>query len=118
MRKYQFKDRADAEEAYREADRARLRAEWLLTAWIQGKCKAIASVEDKAIGYVTLNHSALVYVLRTHDSIHCVTGLWDCDSEQIGNVIAGLLRYEDSHELGLAIDRARAAAWHSLLATA
>jgi hypothetical protein len=110
-RKYQFKGRAEAEQAYREADRARLRAEWLATAILGQTAKRVGLCKDGAttisVGYVALTHSVLVFALTDGESIHRIRGIWDADDEQICNVIAGLMRYEDTHEFGRLLDAAR-----------
>jgi hypothetical protein len=119
-RKYRFRDRATAEAAYTEADRNRLYAEWFATAVISGTTREVGSVKDGCAvvtaGYVTLRHSTLVYAITDDGPPHCIRGIWDAGGEDLPDVIAGLMRFDDSHDFGRLLDHARSEAWADLLA--
>lgn len=110
-RKYQFADRAEAEAEYRKADRRRLMAEWLLTAKLNGTAVDIGQAGGYVIGYVLLPHSAIVYSLKPGESVHCVSGVWDLDSQDLRDYIASLVRYSDTYEHGILLEKARTAAY-------
>lgn len=117
-RKYRFPDRATAEDAYVQADRQRLLTEWFATALLTGTTVRVGAMAIdgayQTVGYVALQHTALVYCVTHEGPPHCIRGIWDTDS--VGDVIAGLMRHDDTHDLGRLLDKARQEAWAALLA--
>lgn len=115
--KYQFKTRADAETAYKETDRQRLASEWFATAIMQGRLVEMGKFNEGyrivTVGYFITTHSAFVYATHNEDRIHCIRGIWDVD--HLADLIAALMRYEDSHEFGRLLDAARTAAWKAMI---
>jgi hypothetical protein len=101
MRKYQFKDRAEAEAEYRRVDRERLRAEWVFTGLLNKTLRQTGRIGTRRIGYLLLPHSTLIYSYHVRESIHCGIDTWDVDSEQLQNVITGLFRTVDNESYGL-----------------
>jgi hypothetical protein len=118
-RKYRFKSRADAEDAFNCCDRERLQAEWFASAIVMGTTTQVGVASDgcrnNTVGYFTTRHSAFVYVLseQTSYSPHCIRGIWDIDN--VGHIVGALLRSEDTHDFGRMIDQARTLATRRLL---
>lgn len=117
-RKYRFKSRAEAEEAYQVADRGKLLAEWFASALLKQSYTLVRTVTYNGaitdVGYYNTRSTSVVfatYVPQRPEDPHCIRGLWDSDSEQFRNVVAALMRDEETHDFGRALDEARAAAW-------
>jgi hypothetical protein len=90
-RKYQFRDRAEAEERYRETDRRRLAAEWFASGILLGRLTHTGRDETPTrhtqVGYFTTRCSAFVFAYyddlgRDSGSPHCILGIWELDDLQ------------------------------------
>ena len=120
-RKYQFKDRAEAEEQYRKADRRRLLAEGLLSATLDNRNVEVGDTGYYTIGYVVLRSTSFVYALHDNSTrpLHHVAGIWESDDPALVDLIASLLRWNDNmdYKYGTLLLRAQEAS-HKALFTA
>ena len=121
MRRYRFRDRAEAEAAYQEADGKRMRAEWFATAILQGRTVDVGEVMDGyrpvKVGYFVTKHWAFVYALADDlECIHTIRGIWNEDD--MGLLINGQSwrGCEDYRELLITAQKRAAAALSELWA--
>lgn len=92
-RKYQFKDRAQAEENYRKQEQRALRAEWLLTAMMEKRHVKVGRTKCITVGYVVLQHNILVYCLSNEKGIHRVCGIWNSGDQELSSLIVHLQHF-------------------------
>lgn len=109
-RKYRFPDRQSAEDAYHYTDKERLKAEWFASALLMGKLQQVGTVRESSwtttVCWFATQHSYFVAAYTSdRGSCHCIRGVWDTD--ELGPIVAALLRYDDSHDFGRLLDKAR-----------
>lgn len=116
-RKYRYKNRAEAEDAWLKTERQRLLAEWFATALIQEQTTIVAknifeTHHRITTGFFTLRHSSVVFAYyQKRTGPHCLIGIWDADSDELRELITSFVRIPDAHDLGIALDKARREAY-------
>ncbi len=112
-RKYKFKTRAEAEEAFQKADRQRLLTEWVFSAFIAKNHHTCGRVKFNdariEVGYVGVRHTIIVYAVNRFPEFmpHRVIGIWGADDQDLQNTIAGTSKHTDTYPLSDLLNRAR-----------
>lgn len=120
-RKYRFHTRIEAEASYLRADQQRVYTEWFASALLNGQTKTVGigqyGSRKTVVGHFGTPNCSFVFALHEDSTLsNRIAGVWLADGEELRNNIASLLRYEDSHEFGRLLDRARTEAFREAMA--
>lgn len=95
-RKYKYPSRGEAEDACAAAEQRQLWVEWIFSAVLSGRTRAVGHTKDWAVGYVVMRHIALVYELnRSKQQLNRIGGIWDVDDGMLKQVIDMLHGFND-----------------------